>query len=82
MRRVTSLDPGVLASVGRAADLAATNARLQAQVERQRVEVEASRRRLAGAADQERRDLRERVTTGLGPHLTALADELEGPASA
>jgi signal transduction histidine kinase len=70
-------DPAILDAIGRAADLASTNARLQADVERQRAEVDASRRRLAQAADEEHRSLTHRLEQVLDPRLAELEAALE-----
>ena len=70
-------DPAILDAIGRAADLASTNARLQADVERQRAEVDASRRRLAQAADEEHRSLTHRLEQVLDPRLAELEAVLE-----
>ena len=66
-------DPGVLEAIGRAADLAAMNARLQLDVERRRGEVEASRRRLAAAGEAERQALADELGRMLRPRLDELA---------
>ena len=73
-----SMDRAVLDAIGRAADLGSTNARLQADVERQLDEVDASRRRLALAADEERRQLTHRLEEVLDPRLAELETALEG----
>jgi signal transduction histidine kinase len=65
-------DAGVLQAIGRAAGLASTNARLQAEVVAQLAEVDASRLRLTEAADEERRVLRRRLEDGLEPLLADL----------
>ncbi len=74
-------DPALLADVAAAARFAVANARLQAEVRAQVTAVEASRRRLVTAADDERRQLEERLRLGaerrLGDagHLLAGADD-------
>jgi signal transduction histidine kinase len=75
------VDGALADAIGRAASLGATNARLQADVERQRAEVDASRRRLAVAADEERRKLSRRLEDILEPRLTELESELENVCS-
>ena len=69
-------DPSLLESVAAAARLAASNARLQARVRAQVVELQASRRRLVAAADEERMRLDQRLREGAERRLVALADEL------
>ena len=69
-------DPALLEAVGAATRLAATNARLQAEVREQVVELEASRRRLLDAADDERRRLEERLRAGALERLTRLDGRL------
>jgi signal transduction histidine kinase len=68
----TTADPGVRSSIARAADLSGANARLQAEVQTQLVDVAASRRRLLEAADEERRVLRTRLDEDLGTLFTDL----------
>ena len=68
----TSADPGVRSAIARAAELSAANARLQAEVRTQLVEVDASRRRLLDAADEERRQIRTHLNEDLGPLLADL----------
>jgi len=58
------------------------NARLQADVQRRAKEVNASRRRLLGAADDERRALRAQLDHDLGPRLDALQGILENAPTA
>jgi signal transduction histidine kinase len=77
----TRVDPGVRPSIARAAQLAGSNARLQADVQNQLEEVAASRRRLLDAADEERRSLRTQLDGDLGPQLDRLEAELVGPRS-
>jgi histidine kinase/DNA gyrase B/HSP90-like ATPase len=59
-------------AIAAAAELSGVNARLQADVDRRAKEVSASRRRLLGAADDERRALRAQLDHDLGPRLDAL----------
>lgn len=59
-----------------AAELASSNARLQAEVRAQVAEVEASRRRLVDAGDEQRRRLQHRLRTGALRQLDAVADRL------
>lgn len=74
-------DPGLLESLASAARLAASNARLQAEVRAQVAEVEASRRRLVEAGTEERRRLERRLRQGAERRLRALANMLaEAPA--
>jgi signal transduction histidine kinase len=69
-------DPSLVASVAAAARLAASHARLQAQVRVQVAELQASRRRLVAAGDQERERLEERLREGAERRLLELAEEL------
>jgi signal transduction histidine kinase len=71
-------DPALVEAVGAAARLAAANARLQAELRAQLAEVAASRARLQGAADEERRRLEERLHERAEQHLEALAGRLDG----
>ena len=57
-------DPGLLEAVASAAQLAASHARLQAEVQARVVELEASRRRILAARDDERRRLEHRLHEG------------------
>jgi signal transduction histidine kinase len=70
-------DPALLESIASAAALAASNARLQAEVRVQLAEVVASRRRLVEAADDERRRLERRLREGAERRLGAVATKLE-----
>jgi signal transduction histidine kinase len=70
-------DPGLAAALAEAARLAGSNARLQAEVRAQIADLEASRRRLLAAGDDERRRLEQRLETTAERRLTALLDELE-----
>ena len=69
-------DPGLLGSVTAAAALVASNARLQADVRAQIAEVEASRRRLLDAGDEERRRLQERLQAGAERRLVTVGASL------
>ncbi|HZD18473.1 MAG TPA: ATP-binding protein [Actinomycetota bacterium] len=69
-------DPALLGSIASAAALAASNARLQAEVRAQLAEVTASRRRLVEVADEERRRLERRLREGTERRLDALATKL------
>jgi signal transduction histidine kinase len=69
-------DPGLLDSIASAARLAASNARLQAEVRAQVAEVMASRRRLVEVGDQERRRLERRLREGAEQRLDMLAGSL------
>jgi signal transduction histidine kinase len=66
-------DPGLLEAVTSAAQLAAANARLQAEVQAQLEELEASRRRILAARDEERRRLERRLHDGAEARLGELA---------
>jgi signal transduction histidine kinase len=59
-----------------AAELASANARLQAEVRAQVAEVEASRRRLVDAGDEQRRRLQHRLRSGARRRRDAVADTL------
>jgi signal transduction histidine kinase len=65
-------DPRLLAAVSAASRLAASNARLQAEVRAQLVELEASRRRLLRSADAERQRLERRLRNGAERRLLRL----------
>jgi signal transduction histidine kinase len=69
-------DPGLLEAVTSAAQLAAANARLQAEVQAQLEELEASRRRILAARDEERRRLERRLHDGAEARLGELAGTL------
>ena len=83
-------DPAVLDQQDRIDDIAAAarlaiaNARLQAEVRARVAEVEASRRRLVEAADEQRRQLERELREGAERRLTAVAKHLGagGPAFA
>ncbi len=70
-------DPGLLEAVAAAARLAASNARLQAEVRARIVELAASRRRLLDAGDEERRRLERRLHEGAEQRLEHLAVTVE-----
>lgn len=70
-------DPGLTDALATAARLAASNARLQADVRAQLDELRASRRRLVHAGDEERRRLERRLHDTVQRRLTELAHELE-----
>jgi signal transduction histidine kinase len=69
-------DPGLLEAVTSAAQLAASNARLQAEVQARVVELEASRRRILAARDDQRRRLERRLREGAERRLGQLAETL------
>ena len=69
-------NPGLLEAVAAAAQLAASHARLQAEVQARVVELEASRRRILVARDDERRRLERRLREGAERRLGQLADTL------
>jgi signal transduction histidine kinase len=69
-------DPGLLEAVASAAQLAASNARLQAEVRAQVAELVASRRRLVEAGDQERRRLERRLHDGTEQRLGQMQETL------
>jgi signal transduction histidine kinase len=66
-------DPGLLEAVASAAQLAAVNARLRADVQARVVELAASRRRILEARDEGRRRLERRLRDGAEARLGALA---------
>ena len=70
-------DPGLVKAVSSAAQLAALNAQLRAKVQGQVDELEASRRRLLEASDEERRRLERRLHDGTAARLRALAVVLD-----
>jgi signal transduction histidine kinase len=70
-------DPGLSDALATAARLSASNARLQADVREQLVELRASRRRLVHAGDEERRRLERRLRETVQRRLTQLAQALE-----
>lgn len=69
-------DPGLLEAVNSAAQLGASNARLQAELQRRVDDVSASRRRILEAGDEERRGLEGRLREGAERRLESLADAL------
>jgi signal transduction histidine kinase len=69
-------DPGLLDAVAAAAQLAASHARLQAEVQARVVELQASRRRILAARDDQRRGLEHRLHEGAERRLAQLADTL------
>ncbi len=69
-------DPGLLAAVTAAAQLGASNARLQAEVQAQIAELAASRRRILEAGDEERQRLERRLHDGAEHRLAELAETL------
>jgi signal transduction histidine kinase len=69
-------DPGLREAVSSAAQLAAANARLRAEVRAQLAELRESRRRLLEAGDQERRRLEKRLHEGAERRLQGLAEQL------
>jgi signal transduction histidine kinase len=66
-------DPGLVQAVTSAAQLAAANARLRAEVQTQVEELAESRRRLLEAADEQRRLLERRLHDGAAARLQVLA---------
>ncbi|HEY7282930.1 MAG TPA: ATP-binding protein [Actinomycetota bacterium] len=70
-------DPGLVEAVSAAARLAASNARLQADVRAGVVELAASRRRLLDAGDEERRRLAHRLQDGAERDLDEMAATVE-----
>jgi signal transduction histidine kinase len=71
-------DPGLSDALVSAARLAASNARLQAEVRSQLADLRASRRRLVYAGDDERRRLEERLRDTVERRLTELTQVLAG----
>jgi signal transduction histidine kinase len=69
-------DPGLLEAVTSAAQLAAANARLRAEVQARVEELAASRRRILAAGDEERRRLERRLHEGAEARLRELAGTL------
>jgi signal transduction histidine kinase len=67
-------DPGLLEAVSSATQLAASNARLQAEVQARIDDLRASRRRILEAGDEERRRLERRLHDGAERRLTRLAE--------
>jgi signal transduction histidine kinase len=71
-------DPQLRDAIASATALAASNARLRAEVSAQVAEVQASRRRLVDAQDSERRALEERLQEGSAHRLDDLAAIIHG----
>ena len=69
-------DPGLREAVSSAAQLAAENARLQAEVRAQVAELRASQLRILEAGDEERRRLERRLHEGAEQRLERLAEQL------
>jgi len=69
-------DPGLRDAVASAAQLAAANARLQAEVRTQVIELRESRRRILEAGDEERRRLERRLREGAEERLETLAERV------
>jgi signal transduction histidine kinase len=69
-------DPDLLADVAAATRLAVANARLQAEIRGRVNQVQASRRRLVEAADEQRRRLERELREGAGERLTRVASQL------
>jgi signal transduction histidine kinase len=70
-------DPGLAAALSEAAGLAGSNARLQAEVRAQIAELQASRRRLLAAGDDERRRIEQRLRETAERRLRNLLGDLE-----
>lgn len=71
-------DPALREAVSSAAQLAAANARLQAEVRARVAELQASRRRILEAGDQERTRLERRLREGAEQRLERLAEQVHG----
>jgi signal transduction histidine kinase len=69
-------DPGLLSAVASAARLAVTNARLQAGVRARVAEVEASRRRIVEASDEQRRRFERELRDGAERRLAQVTELL------
>jgi signal transduction histidine kinase len=67
-------DPELVAAAASATGLAITNARLQAEVRARVAEVEASRRRIVEAGDDQRRRLERELREGAERHLARVAE--------
>jgi len=67
-------DPGLVSAVAAATRLAVSNARLRAEVHARVAEVEASRRRIVEAADEQRRGLELELREGAGRRLARVAE--------
>lgn len=70
-------DPSLVESIATAARLASVNARLQAEVRAQVFALEASRRRIVTAGDEQQRQLESRLRQGAERRLGDLASRLE-----
>jgi signal transduction histidine kinase len=71
-------EPALLSAAGAAARLAVANARLQAEVSARVDQVEASRRRIVEASDEQRRRLERELREGAGRRLARVAELLSG----
>jgi signal transduction histidine kinase len=71
-------DPGLREAVSSAAQLAAANARLQAEVRAHVAELRASRRRILEAGDEVRRRLERQLREGAEQRLERLAEQVHG----
>ena len=69
-------NPGLLAAVSSATQLVGTNAGLQVELQRQVAELDASRRRILAAEDDQRRRLERRLRKGAEQRLERMADVL------
>lgn len=69
-------DPDLVLDIAAAARLAVTNARLQAEIRARAAQVDASRRRLVEAADEQRRQLEHELRDGAERRLTHVAELL------
>jgi hypothetical protein len=67
-------DPALMSAVAAAARLAVANVRLQAEVRERVAEVEASRRRIVAAADEQRRRLEQDLRVGTSRPLDRVAE--------
>jgi signal transduction histidine kinase len=65
-------EPGLADSVARAARIALSNVRLRAEVRHRVAELDASRRRILGAGDAQRRRLRQQLQASAGRRLTGV----------
>lgn len=72
-------EPALVADVAAAARLALANARMQAEVRVRVAEVEASRRRIFEAADEQRRQLEQELREGAERRLARVAELLAEP---
>src|SRR5215469_590407 len=70
-------DPGLADSVARAARIALSNVRLRADVQRQVIDLAASRRRIVEAVDTQRRRLQQQLQDSTGRHLTGVRELLD-----